>query len=191
MIHSVLHWNASHDLSLLPMAMDHATWIWNHLPGSDGLSAEEKFSGQKVASHSSLCRVHIWGCPAYVLEPRLQDGKKIPKFHPHSRQGRFVGFSKDHSSSVALILNRQTRKITPQFHCVFDDFFQTVHGVDDKHDINLDAIDWDHFIETVRTDKFFDEHDKVPPPPLHRDWNAIERDRLRTQPLTLQEAQRD
>ena len=191
MIHSALHWNASHDLSLWPMAMDHATWIWNHLPGPDGLSAEEKFSGQKVASHSSLRRVHVWGCPAYVLEPRLQDGQKIPKFHPRSRQGRFVGFSKEHSSSVALILNRRTGKITPQFHCVFDDFFQTVRGIDDDRDVNLDAIDWDHFIETVGSDKFFDERDEVLPPPLHRDWNPIERERPRTQPLIPQEPQGD
>ena len=27
MIHSALHWNNSHDLSLWPMAMDHAVWI--------------------------------------------------------------------------------------------------------------------------------------------------------------------
>ena len=169
LIHSALHWSTAHDLSLWPMAMDHAIWIWNRLPGNDGLSPEEKFSGQKVSSHDALRRLHVWGAPTYVLEPRLQDGQKIPKFHPRSRQGRFMGFSNQHSSSVALVLNRRTGKITPQFHCVFDDFFQTVRGIDDLQDVDLNQIDWDAFIEMVGSDKYFE--DDEPPPPLHRDWN--------------------
>jgi hypothetical protein len=38
----------------------------------------------------------------------------------------FVGYSKQHSSLVPLCLNIQTGKITPQFHVVFDDKFETV-----------------------------------------------------------------
>lgn len=104
----------------------------------------------------------------YVLDPKLQDGHKIPKFHPRSQQGKFLGFSKEHSSSVALILNRRTGKTSLQFHCVFDNFFQTVHGVADTNDINLDDINWDSFIELTGTDKYFDKADD--PPPLHHNW---------------------
>jgi len=38
----------------------------------------------------------------------------------------FVGFSKEHSSLVALCLNIRTGKISPQFHVVFDEKFHTV-----------------------------------------------------------------
>ena len=171
MIHAALHWFDSHDLSLWPMAMDHAVNIWNTLPSSDGLSAEEKLTCQKVSSFDALRQLHVWGAPTYVLEAKLQDGKKVPKFDPRSRQGKFLGYSPDHASSVALILNRSTGKISPQFHCLFDDFFQTVRGVEDPAEIDLHSIDWDEFISVVGTDKFFDEAE--PPPPLGPDWNPL------------------
>ena len=44
------HWFDLYDLSLWPMGMDHAVNIWNTLPSSDGLSAEEKLTCQKVSS---------------------------------------------------------------------------------------------------------------------------------------------
>ena len=119
------------------MAMDHTVWILNHLPAPPNvLSAKEMFLGEKVATHSSLCHVHIWGCMAYVLDPRLQDRKKIPNFYPCSCRGQFLRFLKEHSLSVTLVLNCCTGKITSQFHCVlFDDYFQTVHGIDGRHNI--------------------------------------------------------
>ena len=126
---------------------------------------------QKVSSFDALRQLHVWGAPTYVLEAKLQDGKKVPKFDPCSRQGKFLGYSPDHASSVALIFNRSTGKISPQFHCLFDDFFQTVRGVEDPAEINLDSVDWDDFISVIGTDKFFDEDE--PPPPLGPDWNPL------------------
>ena len=41
----------------------------------------------------------------------------------------FVGFSKQHSSDVPLILNLRTGHISPQFHVVFDDTFSTVPSI--------------------------------------------------------------
>ena len=35
-------------------------------------------------SHSHVQELHIWGCPSYVLEPKLQDGHKLPKWQPCS-----------------------------------------------------------------------------------------------------------
>jgi hypothetical protein len=37
-----------------------------------------------------------------------------------------MGISPKHASSVHLVRNLQTGSITPQFHLVFDDFFETV-----------------------------------------------------------------
>ena len=63
----------------------------------------------------------------YVLDPKLQTGKKLSRWQSRSRKWFFVGFSNQHSSNVPLILNLQTGSISPQFHVVFDDKFSTVN----------------------------------------------------------------
>jgi hypothetical protein len=106
--------------------MNYAVWVYNKLPRSGvGLSPKELFSGVRCPC-SGLPRAHVFGCPVYVLDPRLQDGKKIPKWDSQARQGIFVGFSPNHSSLVPLVLNPRTQHISPQFHVIFDDVFSTV-----------------------------------------------------------------
>ena len=39
-----------------------------------------------------------------------------------------MGTSPLHASTVGLILNPQTNRLSPQFHCVYDDWFETVHS---------------------------------------------------------------
>ena len=73
--------------------------------------------------------MHVWGCPTYVLDPMLQQGKKLPCWQPRSHQGMFLGLSPKHSSDVPLILNLQTGSISPQYHVVFDDMFSTVVSI--------------------------------------------------------------
>jgi hypothetical protein len=100
--------------------------VYNKIPHHGGaLSPKELFCGFRNPQ-SSLRRCHVFGCPVYVLEPALQDGKKIPKWDSKARQGIFVGFSKEHSTSVPLILNPRTSHVSPQFHVIFDDAFTTV-----------------------------------------------------------------
>ena len=75
----------------------------------------------------TLSNCHVWGCPTYVLEPKLQKpGVKIPKWDLRSRRGVNMGFSKMHSTQVGLVLNLLTGSISSQFHVVFDDMFSTV-----------------------------------------------------------------
>ena len=33
------------------------------------------------ADHKDLVHSHVWGCPVYVLEAKLQNGKKLPKWN--------------------------------------------------------------------------------------------------------------
>ena len=40
----------------------------------------------------------------------------------------YLCLSKDHGSNVALVLNPETGKISPQYHLVFDNTFSTVHS---------------------------------------------------------------
>jgi hypothetical protein len=99
----------------------------NHLPIQDKrLSLLELFTGTIFANYNHLIRAHVFGFPVYVLGPRLQDAKKIPKWSVRSRRGIYLGVSKLHSSTVHLILNPETGTISPQYHCVFDDTFSTV-----------------------------------------------------------------
>ena len=53
--------------------------------------------------------------------------------------GQFLGFSNKHSSLVANVRNLSTGYISPQFHLVFDDLFETVVCLGED-DIVFDAI---------------------------------------------------
>eukprot|EP00957_Ditylum_brightwellii_P073414 5578953-Ditylum_brightwellii.AAC.3 len=52
-----------------------------------GLSPLDIFSGT-ATDYTDLLKTHVWGCPAYVLDPTFQDGKKLPKWHPCKRCGQ-------------------------------------------------------------------------------------------------------
>ena len=110
------------------MAVDYATYLHNHIPNQHGIAPIDLFFGSQVPKHK-LRDLHVWGCPVYVLDPTLQQDKKLPRWEPRSRRGLFVGFSPHHSSNVPLILNLSTGSISPQFHVVFDDQFSSVESM--------------------------------------------------------------
>ena len=148
LLHSIIHWPESANVELWPFAMDHAVYIWNNLPGKrNKLAPIEILSHSKFDNYLHLQRAHVWGCPVYVLDPAIQDGKKLPKWKPRSRRGQFMGFSSSHSSRVANILNLVTGFVSPQFHLVFDDLFATV-ATDGLHADHFDAVSWSRLIES-------------------------------------------
>ena len=99
--------------------------MWNVLPnGVHGLTPEEIYSGTKL-DNKVLRSERTWGCPAYVLDPKLQDGKKLPKWSPRTRRGQYLGKSPVHASTVGLIRNISTGCISPKFHVIYDSKFQT------------------------------------------------------------------
>jgi len=127
MFHAAIRWPDHYSKSLWPLTMSYAVHLHNHTPRrQDGLFPVEIWSRSK-SNYSQLRAAHPWGCPTYVLDPRLQDGFKIPQWEPWSCRGIFVGVSPLHASSVALVLNPSTNRLSPQFHCVYDDYFETVH----------------------------------------------------------------
>ena len=70
--------------------------------------------------------MRVFGCPAYVLSKEMQDGKPTRKFSKkRSYLGVFVGFSDAHASSVPLIFNPETKLVSPQYHVIFDEGFET------------------------------------------------------------------
>ena len=175
MIHVALHWsdNRVDDVALWPFAVKHAAWLYNRLPNHiTGLTPLEFLTSEKT-EHKDLLRSHVWGCPTFVLDPKLQDGKKIPKWNKRSRLGQFLGYSNDHSSLVANVRHLKTGHVSPQYHCVFDDRFETVFSTGENQAVT-DAITdllWDSSRELYAKNEY-DKDDLLvyEPPPLEEIW---------------------
>ena len=171
LLHSMIHWPAQTSLDLWPFAVEYAVYLWNLIPKHpSSLSPTELFYSVK-SDHAELKRAKVWGCPTYVLDPRLQDGKKIPKWEPRSQLGQFVGRSSSHSSTVGLIRNISTGKVSPQFHTVFDNHFTTL-SMSSIPDSTSISEEWKNLF-TYQREYYFDPADfkssapptTLPPPP--------------------------
>ena len=103
------------------------------LNARSGLTPLELITKER-SDYREILRCHVWGCPVYVLEAKLQNDQKLPKWNRRARLGQFVGFLDEHSSMVANVRHLTTGYISPQFHVVFDDLFETVNrtGVDEQ-----------------------------------------------------------
>jgi hypothetical protein len=126
LLHAAIHWPQVADPQLWPMAVKYAVFLWNHMPNEHtGLSPSDIFTRTRwpIRKYHDL---HVFGCPAYILDKRISDGHKIPKWTPRSRRSIFMGLSPRHASSVPLVLNFDTGSITPQFHVVLDNWFATI-----------------------------------------------------------------
>ena len=49
------------------------------------LAPLKTFTGSKI-DMSTLRNKEVWVCAAHVLDPKLQDGKKLPKWNHRARQ---------------------------------------------------------------------------------------------------------
>lgn len=126
LLHSAIHWPSETKTDLWPLAFDYACYIYNRLPKKNGgRSPIEIFSGV-VQDKSWTKRARVFGCPSYMMDPKLQDAHKLPRLQPKSRQGQFLGKSSRHTSDIGLIRNLRTGLISTQFHVIYDDFYTTV-----------------------------------------------------------------
>ncbi len=66
---------------------------------------------------------HPFGCPVYVLDAALHSGIGKPKWHERSRLGVYLGYSLEHASSAALVLNLKSGHFSSQLYIVLDDKF--------------------------------------------------------------------
>jgi hypothetical protein len=137
----------------------------------------ELFTGATFQDFDHISTARVWGCPAYVLDPKLQDGKKIPKWDPRARRGMFVGRSPAHSNTVGCILNLRTGSVSPQYHVVYDDLFSTVPngetgGIVD--DMPFNPQTWQKIVESGverRIDEVEEASSGTPyVPSLDREW---------------------
>ncbi len=137
MLHAAVHWGEMADATLWPMAVDHAVYLFNRVPDpTTGLSPQDLFTQQRWP-HRRFHDMHVWGCPAYLLDKTIADGKKIPRWKPRSERCIYMGISKKHASTIPIVLNPRTRVFTTPYHVVFDDWFATVpSSVDDLPDFH-------------------------------------------------------
>ncbi len=125
LLHAKQRWPNAVTTNLWPYAMRMANEVSNFSPGiRDGISPLEKFA--QLAIIPRVKHSHTFGSPVYVLDNRSQGGKSVPKWDQKSRIGMYLGTSPRHSRRVALVLNLQTGHVSPQFHVVFDDLFETL-----------------------------------------------------------------
>jgi hypothetical protein len=150
------------------------------------LAPIELFTGVKFPNYRHLQRAHVWGSPVYVLDPKLQDGKKLPKWTPRARRTLYVGVSPDHSSTVGRVLNLQTGYASSQYHCVYDNHFLTVNcPVDNVFEgKQFTRQSWNSVLELgyKRNIDFEDAHGHArPAPELDEQWLTGPERRLREQ----------
>ncbi len=69
-----------------------------------------------------------------------------------------------HDSSVGLVRNPRTGRVSPQFHCVHDNFFETVHCTQEKPPEN-----WNDLVAFQTHLGDIDEGEYVPE--LSAEWN--------------------
>ena len=126
MLHSALHWPEVADAALWPLAVSQACFIINHVPNEvTGLAPCDIVTKMRWEQRK-LHDIHVWGCPVYVLDKHIGNGKKIPRLSPRSTRYMYMGMSQKHATTVPMVLNLQTGTITPQYHVIFDDWFATV-----------------------------------------------------------------
>jgi hypothetical protein len=128
LLHAHHRWPAAIHLALWPYALRYATYLHNTLPVlDDGTSRLEMFSLIRVGM--KLGHMHTFGCPVFALQKELSSEKTIPHWSSRARLGINLGPSPSHARNLYLILNLHTGCVSPQFHCRFDDFYETVkHG---------------------------------------------------------------
>ena len=124
LFHAMISWSTHVSTNLWPFAIKHAIDLHNATPGNSGLSPIEIFTGLKTSF--DFTKFHTFGSPAYVLEPTLQAGHKLPRWNPRSKVGVHLGKSSEHAGNVSLILDPTTNFASAQFHIVHDDDFTSV-----------------------------------------------------------------
>ena len=71
-----------------------------------------------------------FGCPVYILDRALQSNAPFHKWNKRSKVGIYLGRSPHHARNVALVLDRTTGLVSPQFHVSFDPKFHTLQKDD-------------------------------------------------------------
>jgi hypothetical protein len=127
LLHAQRRWPDAINTHLWTYAIRAANDSRNYAPTNEhDTSPMSRFCA--TSSVPTTLNQHHFGCPTYVLKKELQDHKKIRKWSERTRVGINLGYSSRHALNVSLILNLQTGLVSPQYHCQYDDLFETTTG---------------------------------------------------------------
>jgi hypothetical protein len=114
------------------MAVTYAVFLHKHMLSLEtGIMPIDIFTKSCWQQHK-YHNLHVRGCPVYVLDNRISDGSKRPRWKPRSTQQVNIGFLEKHASTVPLVLNLELGYITAQFHNVINAWFSTIATSVDK-----------------------------------------------------------
>lgn len=86
MLHAVIHWPDVSDSSLWHMAIAHTVYLYNHVPSVETRVAPIDIFTRTCWEQHKFHDLHVvWGCPVYVLNKTLSNGKKLPCWKPRSK----------------------------------------------------------------------------------------------------------
>ena len=111
-IRTTLNWgdNGSDDLSLWCFAVNHAAWLYNCISHCfSDITPIEMVTNIK-SDHCNLMCTHVWVCLVYVLEAKLQGGKKLSKWNHLEWIDQFLGFMR-HLHLMLLLSTTSTLDI--------------------------------------------------------------------------------
>jgi hypothetical protein len=76
MLHAAIHWPDATDATQWLMAVTHATYLYNHMPCLEArISSVDLFTKMRW-EQKKFHDCHAWGCPMYVLDKTVGNGKK-------------------------------------------------------------------------------------------------------------------
>lgn len=88
----------------------------------------------RVERRMNLQDFHIFGYPVYVLDLRLCNDGKTPKFNPRDLRDIYIRISSDHAINIYPVFNTETGSVSPQYHNVYDDEYTSVKK---KSDVDI------------------------------------------------------
>ena len=127
LLHAHQRWPKAITANLWPYAVRHANACINagpNLQHPERLSPTQLFHQTRVQTRAKLWRP--FGCPVYVLESALQANLPYHKWKERAQVGIYLGMSPFHNTNVALVMNKTSGHVSPQFHVKFDKRFQTL-----------------------------------------------------------------
>jgi Reverse transcriptase (RNA-dependent DNA polymerase) len=148
LIHASRRWPDVINAYLWPYALRHANDCINAIPRrGEKESPVAMFTNGQM--NLNLKQQHPFGCPAYVLDGRLQNQRKIDKWSTRARVGVYLGESKEHARSVGLVLSLKTGLVSPQYHVKYDESFETVK----VQDIGRTQSEWQKMCGFTQTNE--------------------------------------
>ncbi len=127
LLHAMAQWPTVVNKEFWPFAICHACTFHNELVHPDlNKSPHHLFTGSPALW--KLDDFHVFGCPVFIQDKRLQDGDSLPKWKACSWLGVYIGHSLQHAGNVPVVYNPLTTHISPQFHVIYDDQISTNNG---------------------------------------------------------------